>query len=90
MPEVVLSSAQYRVYKLISDSQKYQTINHQIIKTIKTTEKSEVYISNRLNQVTIMYKNDPFEELEEQWSWDTIETDSAYYDSDDQKGNPMS
>ena len=30
------------------------------------------------------------EELEEEWSWDTIDTDSAYYDSDDQKGNPMS
>ena len=37
-----------------------------------------------------MYGNDPYDELEEEWSWDTIETDSAYYDSDDQKGNPMS
>ena len=50
-----------------------------------------IFLKNKtLPTKYIMYRNDPYEELEEEWSWDTIETDSAYYDSDDQKGNPMS
>ena len=34
---------------------------------------------------------DPYAELEnDDWAWATSDEDSAYYDSDDNKGNPTS
>ena len=37
-----------------------------------------------------MYNNDPWAALEDDYDWAESDTDSAYYNSDDEKGNPTS